>query len=369
MPRQIMEPPFQVEHLSILDSDCQLDKELEPQLDEVILSRLYLYMLLARRFDEFEVKLQRQGRIGTFAPSRGQEAAQLGAVAALRDDDWVVPSFREMPAALWRGAKMEQLLLYNSGYNEGGDPGEGARTLPMSIPVGSQIPHAVGLAYAGRFKGSDEVALTFFGDGATSEGDFHEALNFAGVFNTPTIFLCQNNQWAISIPREHQSHAKTLAQKAIAYGIPGIQVDGNDLLAVYVATSEAVQRARRGDGPTLIECFTYRMAPHTTADDPHRYRNAEEEEAWNKCDPLRRFRHYLETKGLLDDEAVAEMETAIKEDIGLAWDKTEAWINSLTDVSVIFDHQYAEMHSYLAKQKEAFVEGQEQSAGGSHGQS
>lgn len=367
MPRHVLEPRFQVEYLSILDPDCQLDKALEPVLDDELLLKLYRHMLLARRFDEFQVKLQHQGRLGTFAPSSGQEAAQLGAVAALRDADWVVPSFREMPAALWRGAPLAQLLLYNAGYNEGADPGEASRTLPVSIPVGSQIPHAVGLAYAAHYHGRDDVALTFFGDGATSEGDFHEALNFAGVFNTPTIFLCQNNQWAISVPREHQSHTKTLAQKAIAYGMPGLQVDGNDLLAVYAATCEAVERARKGDGPTLIECFTYRLSPHTTADDPHRYRNKEEEESWKKCEPLRRFRHYLEGKGLLEEEAVVSMEATIRDEINQAWESTEQRMQTMTDSAVIFDHHYAEMPPYLELQRRDFVAGHKDVEGSEHG--
>ena len=367
MPRHVMEPQVKVEYLSILDSECRLDEELEPDLDEETLKRLYRYMLLSRRFDEFQLKLQRQGKLGTFAPAIGQEASQLGAVAALRPEDWVVPSFREMPASLWRGAEMVQLLLYNAGYNEGADPGEDAHTLPVAIPVASQIPHAVGLAYAARYRGKDDIALTFFGDGATSEGDFHEAINFAGVFSTPTIFLCQNNQWAISVPREEQSQSSTLAQKGVAYGVPGIQVDGNDLLAVYAATFEAAERARGGEGPTLIECVTYRLAAHTTADDPHRYRDEEEEEAWKKCDPLRRFRHYLEEKGMLDAEAIESMEESFQKDLNEAWKKTEKRMQELTDASVIFEHQYAEMPDYLAWQRENFTQAQQSDSGGKDG--
>lgn len=354
MPRQILEPLYRVEHLSILDSDCQLDTELEPDLDDHTLKRLFRTMLLARRFDEFQLKLQHQGRLGTFAPVSGQEASQLGAVAALRKKDWVVPSFRELAASLWRGVGLVQILLYNAGYNEGADPGEDSHDLPISIPVATQIHHAVGLGYAAHYQGRDDLALVFFGDGATSEGDFHEGLNFSCVFSTPTIFLCQNNQWAISVPREHQSHSRTLAQKALAYGIPGLQVDGNDVLAVYQATYEAVERARKGEGPTLIECITYRLAAHTTADDPKRYRSHEEEEAWKRCDPLRRFRHYLEDKGLLDDNAVEAMEKEIEEEINHAWKSAEARMAELSDPSVIFDHQFAETPAYLSEQREAF---------------
>jgi pyruvate dehydrogenase E1 component alpha subunit len=355
MPRHVIEPQSRVEYLSILDADCRLDSELEPELDDETLKRLYRTMLLARRFDEFQLKLQHQGRLGTFAPSSGQEAAQLGTAAALRKEDWVVPSFRELATYLWRGARLDQILLYFDGYNEGADPGEEAHDLPTAIPVGTQIPHAVGLAYAARYQGRDDVAMVYFGDGATSEGDFHEGLNFAGVFATPTIFVCQNNQWAISVPREHQTHAKTLAQKALAYGIPGVQVDGNDVLAVYQAAHEAVERARRGEGPTLIECLTYRLTAHTTADDPRRYRSEEEEAAWKRCDPLRRFRHYLEEKGLLGEEAVAEMEQAINEEVKQAWKTAEERMAELTDPTVIFDHQFAEMPAYLQEQRDAFI--------------
>lgn len=354
MPRQEIEPQYRVEYLSILDSDCQLDQELEPELDDDTLKRLFRTMLLARRFDEFQLKLQRQGRLGTFAPVSGQEASQVGAVAALRKEDWVVPSFRELAASLWRGAEPVQILLYNAGYNEGADPGEDSRDLPIAIPVASQIHHAVGLGYAARYHERDDLALVFFGDGATSEGDFHEGLNFSCVFATPTIFLCQNNQWAISVPREEQTRSRTLAQKALAYGIPGLQVDGNDVLAVYQAASEAVERARKGEGPTLIECITYRLAAHTTADDPKRYRSEEEEAAWKKCDPLRRFRHYLEGKGLLDDDAVETMEKAIKEELDQAWKSAEARMEELNDPLVMFDYQYAEMPNYLKQQRKAF---------------
>jgi len=355
MPRQVIEPQSRVEYLSILDADGRLDSELEPELDDETLKRFYRTMLLARRFDEFQLKLQHQGRLGTFAPSSGQEAAQLGTAAALRKEDWVVPSFRELATYLWRGARLDQILLYFDGYNEGADPCEEAHDLPTAIPVGTQIPHAVGLAYAARYQGRDDVAMVYFGDGATSEGDFHEGLNFAGVFATPTIFVCQNNQWAISVPREHQTHSKTLAQKALAYGIPGIQVDGNDVLAVYQAAHEAVERARRGEGSTLIECLTYRLSAHTTADDPKRYRSPEEEEAWKKCDPLSRFRHYLGEKGLLDDGAVEAMEQAIAEELKQAWKTAEERMAELTDPTVIFDHQFAEIPPYLQEQREAFI--------------
>ena len=304
MPRKEIDLPYRVEYLSILDEDGQLDKSLEPSIADDVLLRMHRMMVLARRFDERMLNLQRQGRIGTFAPIKGQEA-QIGAAAVLEPDDWLVPSFREMPAELWRGKSMESVLLLYGGYNEGGKVPEGLNNLPVAIPVGSQTLHAAGLGYAIKYRRQKQVAMTFFGDGATSEGDFHEAMNFSAVFQIPVVFVAQNNQWAISVPRSRQTHAKTLAQKAMAYDMPGIQVDGNDLLAVYTAAKEAVDRARAGGGPSFIECVTYRLSMHTTADDPKRYRKDEEVAQWVKRDPIVRFRKYLGDKGLLTDEAIS----------------------------------------------------------------
>src|SRR5688572_2458795 len=315
MPRTPLEPRFQVEYLSILDSGGSVDAALDPRLPPDELKRLYRAMVLGRRLDERMVRLQRQGRIGTFAPIKGQEAAQLGSVATLRPTDWMVPSFRETAAMLWRGWPIEKLLLYFAGYLEGGQPAPEQRDLPIAIPVATQLPHAVGLAYAAQYRGDDVVTMVYFGDGATSEGDFHEAMNFAGVWHVPVVFVCQNNQWAISVPLKKQTHSRTIAQKALAYGFPGVQVDGNDLLAVHAASRDAVARARAGDGPTLIECVTYRLSMHTTADDPTKYRSEEEVAAWERKDPLTRLRAYMEKKGLLEpglEEAVdAEIAEAV----------------------------------------------------------
>src|SRR3989442_11529265 len=213
----------------------------------------------------------------------------------------MVPSCREPAAMLGRGCPSEKLLLFFAGHLEGGQPAPDQRALPITIPVATQLPHAVGLAYAAQYRGDDVVVMAYFGDGATSEGDFHEALNFAGVWHVPVVFVCQNNQWAISVPLKKQTHSRTIAQKALAYGLPGIQVDGNDVLAVYAAARAAVDRARAGDGPTLIECVTYRLGVHTTADDPTKYRTDEEGAMWEQKDPLTRFRAYLEKKDLLED--------------------------------------------------------------------
>jgi len=345
MPRTRLEPQFAIEYLSILDSDGNLDTALEPELSGADLKRIYRAMLLGRRLDERMLRLQRQGRIGTFAPIKGQEASQLGSVFTLRPTDWMVPSFRETAAMLWRGWSIEKFLLFFAGYLEGGQPAPEQRDLPITIPVATQLPHAVGLAYAIQYKGDDAVVMAYCGDGATSEGDFHEALNFAGVWHSPIVFVIQNNQWAISVPLKKQTHSRTIAQKALAYGFPGIQVDGNDVLAVYAASREAVERARAGGGPTLIECVTYRLGVHTTADDPTKYRSDEEVKAWERKDPLTRFVTYLEKKNLfeqgLEEQVDAEIARAVK-----AFEETAA-----ADPLGMFTHAYGELPPHLQQER------------------
>lgn len=362
MPRKKINISERVETLSILDENGRLDEKLEPDIAENVLFQLHRTMLLARKFDERLLSLQRQGRIGTFAPIKGQEAAQLGTIAHLRPGDWMVPAFRETAAELWRGRSLESVIIYNNGFNEGVAIPDDRNDFPISVPVGSQMIHAVGLGWAAKYRQKDDVAMTYFGDGATSQGDFHEALNFAAVFQTPVIFVCQNNQWAISIPVSQQTRSKTLAQKALAYGMPGIQVDGNDILAVYAAAQEAVQRARSGDGPTLIECVTYRLMMHTTADDPKRYRTDEEVEHWNQRDPLPRFEKYLIDKGLLTEEKRNAVESEILEDIQTAIDRAEKQMEAMGDPIDMFDNTYAEMPSSLKEQKEELTHALSESA-------
>jgi pyruvate dehydrogenase E1 component alpha subunit len=352
MPREEIDIPYGIEYLSILSEAGKVDQELEPDIPDELLVELHRAMVLTRKFDERLLSLQRQGRIGTFAPITGQEASQLGAVATLEDGDWLLPSFREMAAEVWRGKSLESVLLVYGGYNEGSTVPEGINNLPVSIPVGTQIIHAVGLAYAIKYRREKNVAMVFFGDGATSEGDFHEALNFAGVFQTPAIFVCQNNHWAISIPRSQQSRSKTLAQKALAYGIPGIQVDGNDILAVYAAAKECVERARSGGGPSMIECLTYRMSMHTTADDPKRYRKDEELEEWSKRDPLSRFQKYLVEKGLLSQKEINSLEEEIKQEIKEAVAGYEKKQKEFGDPLLMFDHVFEELPPHLKEQRE-----------------
>jgi pyruvate dehydrogenase E1 component alpha subunit len=356
MPRKTINLRHKVEYLSVLDEKGKLDRKLEPKIPDEILLKLHKAMLLGRRFDERLLSLQRQGRIGTFAPISGQEASQLGAVALLEPEDWFVPSFRETAAELWRGRSMESVILGFGGYNEAARTKEKLHNVPVAVPVGSQIPHAVGLGWAIKYRKEKKVVMTFFGDGGTSEGDFHEGMNFAGVYQAPVVFVCQNNQWAISVPRSRQTHSETLAQKALAYGMPGIQVDGNDVLAVYAAAKEAVDRARSGDGPTMIECVTYRMMMHTTADDPKRYRKDDEVEAWRKKDPIDRFQKYLKAKKVLTEKKIEHLEEEVKTQVQAAVEAAEEKIKSLTDPLIMFDHVFEEIPPHLQAQKEELTQ-------------
>ncbi len=362
MPTTEIDLPYRVNHLSILDQDGQVDKSLEPQLSDEQLLKLYRAMLAGRRFDERMLILQRQGKIGTFAPVKGQEA-QVGVAAALSPDDWIVPSFREAPVEIWRGKPMELILLYYSGYNEGGHMPEGLNLLPVSVPVGSQMLHAAGIGYAMKYRKQNSVVATFFGDGATSEGDFHEAMNYASVYQTPVIFICQNNHWAISLPWNRQTHSKTLAQKALAYDMPGLQVDGNDVLAVYKAAKDAADLAKRGGGPTLIEMITYRLSMHTTADDPKKYRTQEEVEEWEKRDPITRFEKYLRDKHILDDPKVQSVAEEVKQEIGSVERRWSELVENEVSPSLMFDHAYAELTSTLRGQKEMLKRELEEKSG------
>lgn len=356
MPKKPLLFTHQPEYLSILDENGNVDQTLEPELPEDFLLKLYRYMLFGRRFDERMLNLQRQGRIGTFPPLTGQEASQLGAAAALKPSDWMAPAFREGLAEIWRGKSMENTILYYAGYDEGGAVEEDRNDLPLAIPVSSQTLHAVGIAMAMKYRQTPDVAMTFFGDGATSEGDFHEALNFAGVFQAPVIFVCQNNQWAISTPLSKQTRSETIAQKAIGYGFPGVQVDGNDILAVYSASAQAIERARSGEGPTLIECLTYRMGLHTTADDPTKYRNNEDVKVWESRDPIRRFQTYLFNKGVLAEEKTQQYEEEIKAEIQGGVERSEKLMNELGAPEDMFAHQYAELSPHLLRQREEMLE-------------
>lgn len=346
---------FSVSYLQILDENGNLDEELEPELGNKELIRVYRSMVLAREGDQRMLKLQRQGRMGTFAPSTGQEAAVCGPTLAMTQRDWFVCSFREFPGRLMRGETLLQTFLYYNGYEEGNLLHPEARTLPVTIPVGSQIPHGVGIAYAMKYRGEkDSAVVVFFGDGATSQGDFHEGLNFAALWQVPVVFICQNNQWAISVPRSKQSHSKTLAQKAIAYDMPGIQVDGNDVLAMFKATREALNRAYTGDGPTLIEAVTYRLMMHTTADDPKKYRSEDEVRQWWQKDPIPRFRLYLEGKGIWNEALQADLEEQIKKEVEAAVKEFEQNVDIKSDAP--FDHVFGTHHEEIEEQRAEFLD-------------
>ena len=317
----------------ILLPDGTVQKEQKvPSISPKDLIRLYRVMLLNRRIDERMIKLQRQGRIGFYVSSIGEEASIIGSAFALEAKDWIIPCYRELGAALLRGFSLFEFCCQLFGNAQDTIKG---RQMPnhyassrlhfgsISSPVGNQIPHATGIGLAARLRGTGEVALAFFGDGATSEGDFHVAVNFAGVYKANTIFLCRNNQWAISVPREDQTASESIAIKAKAYGIEGVQVDGNDILAVYSVTKRAVDRARQGNGPTLIEAVTYRLGGHSTSDDPRVYRDEKEVESWKEKDPISRFRSYLIEGGHWSEETDARLEEEIKNEIKTALSEAE----------------------------------------------
>jgi len=344
-----------IHHLRILDEEGNADPDLEPDLGEETLIEIYRAMVRARELDARMLKLQRQGRIGTFGPTTGQEAAVVGPAFAMGERDWLVTAFRELGARLVRGEPAINSLLFHNGYEEGNVLPEGVeRITPISIIVGSQPLHATGIAWAMQYRGEKDTAVvTFFGDGATSQGDVYEAMNFAGVWNSPVVFIAQNNQWAISVPRSQQTATPTLAQKAIAAGIEGIQVDGNDVLAMYVAARDALERARSGGGPTLIEAVTYRLLMHTTADDPKKYRKEEEEQAAWEREPLPRYRRYLEKKGVWDEAKQEALETGIKAEIDAVVKEFEARTDFAPEL--LFDHTFGTENRELQRQRREFL--------------
>jgi pyruvate dehydrogenase E1 component alpha subunit len=285
---------------------------------------MYQLLLLARAFDQRALTLQREGRLGTYPSILGQEASEVGSVLASERADWLFPSYRESGVYIALGFPAHMLYQYWAGDERGMKIPDGMNILPISIPVGTHILHAVGVAMAMKYRKERAAAMVYFGDGGSSRGDFHEGMNMAGLFRLPVVFLCQNNQWAISVRREYQTASKTIAEKAAAYGFEGIQVDGNDFLAVYKATREALAKAKEGGGPTLIECETYRVSDHTTADDASRYRPPEEVEQWKARDPLLRMQLYLQKRGLWTDAFQKESEAQAKAVIDEAQKKAES---------------------------------------------
>jgi len=342
------------ERLEILDTEGRVDGDMMPGLDPSQIRKIYRDMVLMRTFDGKALNLQRQGRMGTWPPIKGQEAVQAGVALAMGDKDWLIPAFREHGIMVLRGVPLHLVYAYWAGDERGSCYPEEVRVFPVAVPVASQWQHGAGVGLSLKLRGEDAVAVTLGGDGSTSEGDFHEAVNCAGVFDAKTVFVIQNNQWAISVPLHKQTAAETLAQKAHAYGVPGIQVDGNDVFAVYVAAHEAIERARSGGGPSLIEAVTYRLGDHTTADDASRYRGDEELKMWEGRDPILRLRRYLELQGLWDDD----QETVLVEE-ATAW--VEAQVKLLEEMppqepEAIFNFMYNEMPPHVAEQMAALTE-------------
>ncbi|PTA67826.1 pyruvate dehydrogenase (acetyl-transferring) E1 component subunit alpha [Deinococcus arcticus] len=310
---------------------------------------LYRQMRRARHFDERGWVLYRQGRLGVFPPFGGMEASQVGTAAALTKNDWLFPTYRDTGAALTLGLPIARTLAYWRTSPHGWHMPADLKVLPFYIPIATQYPQAVGAALAERRKGTRNVAMAFIGDGGSSEGDFHEALNFAGALNAPCVFILQNNGWAISVPTRTQTRATDLSRRADGYGIPGVRVDGNDALATYHVTAEAVDRARRGEGPTLIETVTYRVKPHTVADDPSRYRTEAELEGWDAKDPVLRLRTHLLQEGLMTEASEAELLAEIAAEFEAALQEADSYPDPTP--AEILDHVFAEPTPQLRQQR------------------
>jgi pyruvate dehydrogenase E1 component alpha subunit len=334
-----------IEKIEILDTE---DEEEDHGISDEEYRKLYKQMVLARKFDERAFSLQRRGEISTYAPHKGQEAAQIGAVFAMDDEDWMVPSFRETAAFIARDAPLDKVFMRWMGDANGQT--DMGNNLPVAIPVGTQNLHAAGIGMAMEKQGEENAVVSFTGDGSTSQGDFHESLNFSGVFSGHNVFIVQNNQYAISLPIERQTKSDTLAQKAVAHGIDGIQVDGNDILAVIKGMREALEKARKGE-PVLFEALTYRLEDHTTSDDSTRYRDEEEVEKWKEKDPMKRFRKYLKDQDIWTDELEEfgeEAEEKIKEASNEAIEADDP------EMEEMFDYVYKDMPEMLQKEKEKF---------------
>lgn len=344
-----------VSYLQVLDKNGNVDEEQFPkELSEDNIKELYHLMKLLRVFDEKLFNLQRSGKIGTYAQTKGQEASEIGSGYVLEQNDWFVPSFRELGVYLCRGIDRGKLVQVWNGDTRALANPKHSHDLPVSIPIASQIPHAVGLAWASKIQKNQEVTIVYFGEGATSEGDFHEALNFASTLQLPIVFFCQKNGWAISTPTSKEMNSKTIAQKASGYDIPGIQIDGNDVLGVYKATKDAFNRARNGEGPTLIESVTYRMGDHTTSDDSTKYRSEEEIKEWEDKDPLKRLELYFQKIGTWDEGYKNWVEETVTKEVDEAVEK--GFSVEPPKPEQMFEDVYTTMPKILQEEQEEMLE-------------
>ncbi|WP_096199182.1 pyruvate dehydrogenase (acetyl-transferring) E1 component subunit alpha [Bacillus sp. FJAT-45350] len=345
----------QFEMFQILNEEGEIVNESAmPELSDEQLQEMMRRMVYTRIWDQRAISLNRQGRLGFYAPVAGQEASMLGSQFALEKEDWILPGYRDIPQIVWHGLPLHMAFLYSRGHFEGGQIPDEVNVLMPQIIIGAQIVQTAGVADGLRRRGKKNVAITYTGDGGASQGDFYEGMNFAGAYNAPAIFVVQNNRFAISVPVEKQSAAKTIAQKAVAVGIEGIQVDGMDILAVYAATKDARDRAVNGEGPTLIETMTYRYGPHTMAgDDPTRYRTSDLDDEWEKKDPIVRFRKFLEKKNLWTEDMENQMVDKAKEDIKAAIKKADgAPKQKVTD---LIGHMFEELPANLREQMEEYT--------------
>jgi pyruvate dehydrogenase E1 component alpha subunit len=342
---------FEIQYSQFLDPEGNASPdipELARNTDELV--NMYRHMTETRVFDTKAVNLQRTGKLGTYASCLGHEATHVGLAAAMREDDVLAPSYREYGAMFYRGVRMSEVLLYWGGDERGSDFQGPKNDFPFCVPIATQTLHAAGAAMAFQLRGESRCAVSVNGDGGTSEGAFYEAMNIAGARKLPVVFIVVNNKWAISVPIELQTASKTLAQKAVAAGIPGIQVDGNDVIAVRHWVERALARGRKGDGATLIEAVTYRLSDHTTADDASRYRKKDEVEAARKLEPLIRMRKYLASLGLWDDEKEKQLLEQSAEKVDQA---VQQYLNTpKAPVESMFDYMYAELPEFLEEQRE-----------------
>lgn len=340
--------------IMVLDPDGNADEEAIKEIPVAEIKKMYRLMVFTRLWNAKALSLQRQGRMGTLASVRGQEAANVGMGVALEPDDWFCPSFRETGAQLARGLKPTDLYTYWAGDESGAKPVKESNTLPTCITVGSHLLHAAGIAWGAKMRGDKIAVLSSSGDGSTSQGDFHEGLNFAAVFKLPVVFAIQNNHWAISVPVEKQTATETLSEKACAYGLGGFRVDGNDVLAVYLTVKRLLDKARSDYEPSLVELVTYRMDDHTTADDASRYRTEEMLEPWRAKDPIDRVRKFLTAKHGWDEKQEADLVEECSQEVEQTVSEFEAAM--LPHPTDMFNHTYAELPWHLREQKEELLQ-------------